>query len=156
MILGMGLMSVAQAEQISLLKLTAESEPGAVSSLGIMTDNSNNIEKLYFHPQGGKVIELAPSEMTYYKTLVNKSNHKLVQVKSIASGDKYLKIVVKFIKSVVDGETGYRTLLIKFNRNINEYQILDESDRPFTRAHILTHRSLIGIATGIEEIRTQQ
>jgi len=156
MILGLGLMSVAQAEQNSLVNLTAEEEPGKISTLGIMTDKNNNIESFYFHPQGSKILEFSPQELTGYKTLVNKKGYKLVQVKSTYSSDKSLKIVVKYIKSIVYGDTGVRTLLIKFNRNINDYQILDEEGRPFTKAHIVTHHNLIGVATGIEEIRTQQ
>lgn len=156
MILSLSVLATAQADQKQLANLTAEAEPGKTSTMGIMVDDDNSITHFYFHPMGQKIIKYSPEQLANYKTLVYKSGNKVVQVKSVASGTKFLKIAVKYIKSVVTGEVGVRVLLIKYNRNINEYQILDEDSRPFTKAHILSHKNILGVTTGIEAIQTQQ
>ena len=79
----------------------------------------------------------------------------MVSIRVPSATAKSASLNINYVQNVFYKESKNRSFSIRFNAHINKYEIYDENQRHFSRAHVTTHHNLMGVATGIEEIRTQ-
>ncbi len=162
MIFFLGLTSGAEARKWNptylkpLIRVTAESEPGKVSTIGIRITEQKEIVSFYTQLPSGAIVEYNVDQLTDYQVLIRHSGYDLVHVKALDRKGKSLLVSIRYVRNVMDKRTGSHRFFIQYNPNLDDYQIFDESGRPFTSAHVATHRNLVGMPVGIEEIHTQQ
>jgi hypothetical protein len=58
-------------------------------------------------------------------------------------------------KNVFGSEVGIKRYGIKYNEHLNQYVMYDENQRQINSGYVTTHRNMLGMAVGIEDIRTQ-
>jgi hypothetical protein len=127
-----------------------------VSTIGIRITDQKEILSIYTQPPGEAIIEHNVDQLVDYQVLIRRSGYDLVHVKALDRKGKSLLVSIRYVKNVLDKRTGSHRFLIQYNPNLDDYQIFDESGRPFTSANVATHRNLVGVPVGIEEIHTQQ
>lgn len=148
--------SNAFAAKIPLITMTAEAEPGKTAYIGIYTNSENEISKVYYIDSDKDEWSYTLSQLATYKTLVYKKGYELVKLKATNALTKSAILTFRFLKSAITSEASTKTVALKYNSSLNQYQLLDSNKRPVTRGHVSTRRNLVGVAVGIEDIQLYQ
>jgi hypothetical protein len=158
-LLSMVLMSnSALAASEPLIALTAQAEPGKVATLGVITDSKNEITGIYYKGADGKTINFSNTELSKSQVLYRKKGYDIAFIRVPYFGKTYAALNFSFTKNVFSSDAedvGARHFSISYNYHINKYEITDEKERPFSQAYVTTHRNMIGLAVGIDEIQTK-
>jgi len=149
----------ARAEMIKLVTLTAEAEKNSVAYIGINTDTENKIESFFHLGSDKKMRTYTLPQLKTRQVLLNKKGYDVVYVKSDYSTETSVHLKLFMKKDARDGfeseNISTRSFAIEFNANTNEYQIVDESARPFKVGHVTSHYHWLGPQTGIEALYTR-
>lgn len=144
-----------KAESTTLITLSSESEPNKYAYLGVNTDSNNRLHEIFYKGADGKTENFSLSRLAKSQVIFSKKGYNLVSIRVPSSSATSASLNINYVQNVFYNESKSRSFSIRFNAHVHKYEIYDENQRQFTRAHVTTHHNLVGVATGIEEIRTQ-
>ncbi len=145
----------AQAGSTQLISIKSEAEPGKIAYIGVNTDAKNTITEIYYKNDEGKIRNMPLASLAASKVLCSKKGYTLVTIKVPKYSATATSLNLTYYSSVFGNESGTKKYTIKYNVHVDKYEMYDENQRQISNAYVTTHRNMIGVAVGIEDIRAQ-
>lgn len=145
----------AKAEYIKLISIKSEAEPGQVAYIGVSTDAKNQISDITYESPDGKVRSFKPASLATAKVLCSKKGYTLVSMKVPKYTANTANLNLTYFQNVLTGDSKVKRFIIRYNIRTDRYEMLNEDQRQISSGYVTTHRNMLGVAVGIEDIRTQ-
>lgn len=146
----------AQAASITLISLKSEAMPGKTAYLGINTNSANQITGVFYKGVNGGIESFSSDQLLNYKqVLFEKKGYKLVTMKATSASANSMTLSLNYLRNALTGDSSKRVFKVRYNKNMNQYELNDENGRYVSKAYVTTNHNLMGMEVGIDEFQTQ-